>query len=380
MKIVIINSHPSDALGGSEIQSDIIAGELHKFGHNVVYLACNGRKRYNTIYRVKPVKLTGKAIGNATIEEKPDIVYWRNNKHRAFRKAARKFHKNRIPIVFAVSHVSNTRKWAEFRLEPCRSNLKQLVGSLPKMLKSRWNHGGIKWVSGIVVNNRDHLGKFNTEPEIYIPNSNTTDKLDFKWEKPYVCWIANLKPRKRPELCVEVAKRLGNKYDVLVVGEIHDHNYSWITNTDNLPENLVYLGPKTILEVNGIIASSLCLIHTCTPEGFPGNFIQAWLQGKPVVSYEFDPGGLIKSEKLGFVSGRNLEAFIIDIKKLIENPVLNKETGDRAKSYAFKHFQTETNVRKLEKFFFEIIQDKRKFQNKNDPNRDMRAKSLKNDR
>ena len=354
MKIVIINSHPSDGLGGSEIQSDIIANELHKLGHNVVFLAINGKQHYNTIYKVKPVNFSSKSIGKATIEENPDIVYWRNNKHRVFRSAVKIFYKNGIPVVFVVTHINSTVKW--IRLEPNGSILKQFFHKPLKTLKSRWNHGGFKWVSGVIVNNKDHLGRLEIQKEIYIPNSNLSEKVEFNWKKPYICWVANLKQRKRPELCVEVAKKLESKYDLLVVGDIQDKSYLWFTNPKNIPKNLVYLGPKTILEVNGIIASSICLIHTCYPEGFPGNFIQAWLQGKPVVSYEIDPGDLIESEKLGFISGSNLEQFITDIKKLAENPILNQEIGKRAKSYAEKHFQPKTNAKILEQFLLGIIQ------------------------
>jgi glycosyltransferase involved in cell wall biosynthesis len=328
---------------------------LHSFGHQVIYLACNGRNVYKTDYKVKPVKFTAKAIVSAAVEEKPDIIYWRNNKHSAFRESVRKFQKKRVPVVFAVSHISDIIKWKGFQLNPRKSVFKQLVSRSIQIMKSRWNHGGFKWVSGIVVNNMDHLGRLGILPEIYIPNSNTSDKVSFSWEKPYVCWIANLKPRKRPELCIEVAKSLGKKYDILVAGEIQDSNYGWFSDPGKLPENLVYLGPKSVEQVNGIIASSLCLIHTCTPEGFPGNFIQAWLQGIPVVSYEFDPGGLIQSEELGSLSGGNLDRFITDIKEYIEDPFLNKATGERAKLYAELHFSPETNVRRLERFLLQVI-------------------------
>ena len=355
MKIVIINEHPVDSLGGSEVQCDIIARELHKLGHQVVYLACNGINNYDTTYRVRPVRLNGKEIGEAVIEEKPDIVYWRNNKHSAFRNSVRSIRAFGIPVVFAVSHISDTIKWKKFSIEPNGSIFKQFITGPLHILRSSWNHGGFKWVSGVVVNNKDHLGRLDIEPEIYIPNSNTSDKVNFKWKKPYICWIANLKSRKRPELCLEVAKRLGKKCDVIIAGKIQDSKYDWIRNAHYDTDNLIYLGPKTILEVNGIIASSICLIHTCTPEGFPGNFIQAWLQSKPVVSYEVDPGGIIESEKLGFVSGHNMDRFVADIEKLIDDPVLNKEIGERAKSYAEKHFHSGTNVRKLEKFLFEVM-------------------------
>jgi hypothetical protein len=37
MKILIINQHISDALGGSEMQCDLIAHGLTNLGHQVIY-------------------------------------------------------------------------------------------------------------------------------------------------------------------------------------------------------------------------------------------------------------------------------------------------------------------------------------------------------
>ncbi len=177
-------------------------------------------------------------------------------------------------------------------------------------------------------------------------------KVNIAWACP-----AKLKPQKRPEFCVELAKGIGETYDVLMVGKIQDSYYEWLKNASKIPKNLKYLGAKTVSEVNGIIFSSICLIHTCTPEGFPGNFVQAWQQGKPVVSYEYDPGGLINSKKLGLVSNNKMNQFISDTKKIIETPALREEIGERAKKYADKHFHPETNVRKLENFLFDVVQN-----------------------
>ena len=74
MKVAIINQHPQDFLGGSEIQCDIIVRKLQEFGHHVVYLACKGNREYDCPYPVKPVKLSSDSIARAAINENPDIV------------------------------------------------------------------------------------------------------------------------------------------------------------------------------------------------------------------------------------------------------------------------------------------------------------------
>ncbi len=358
MKVVIINQHPKDFLGGSEIQCDIIARKLQEFGHQVLYLACKGKGDYDTPYPVRAVLQSANIIAQATISENPDVVYWRNNLY-SFRNTVKKIRNKGIPVAFAVSSVFDTIKWGSRAKPPEISYFRHFISNTTSIIKRRWNHNGFKWVNGVIVNNTCHLGKLNYTPQIYIPNSNISTKIDFEWVKPYICWIANIKASKRPELCIEVAKKLGDNYDVLMVGKIQNPSYNWIKDSKSLPKNLIYLGPKSVTEVNGIIFASLCLIHTCAPEGFPGNFVQAWLQGKPVVSYEFDPGGLIKSEKLGFVSDSSIDRFILNTKALIENSTLRKEIGYNSKNYADKNFNPDINVRKLEAFLFDIVNNSR---------------------
>ena len=74
MKIAIVNQHPTDMLGGSEIQCDIIARTLVEFGHEVDYIAVGGHDcdAYEVPYRVRPVARQAKAIAEQVIAAKPD--------------------------------------------------------------------------------------------------------------------------------------------------------------------------------------------------------------------------------------------------------------------------------------------------------------------
>ncbi len=239
--------------------------------------------------------------------------------------------------------------------------LKHIISNLARIFKGRLNHVGFKWVNAVTVLNENYLNRLPVQKQAYIPNSMLPEKVEFSWDMPFVFWVANFKAQKRPELCIELAKSLEDlDYDLIMVGGIQDQSYNYFQSADNLPANLHYLGPKTVEEVNGILFKSTCMVHTCKPEGFGNNFIQAWLQGKPVVSYEFDPGGLIESKGLGFVSEANMDKFVTDTIRLISDRSLNKEMGAKAKSYAYTHFHPETNVRKLEQFMLETIGVSRK--------------------
>ncbi len=63
MNLLIINQHPSDSLGGSEMQCDLIARGLTERGHQVVYASVGSMRKeeYPGLpYRVVPLAINRK--------------------------------------------------------------------------------------------------------------------------------------------------------------------------------------------------------------------------------------------------------------------------------------------------------------------------------
>jgi len=187
----------------------------------------------------------------------------------------------------------------------------------------------------------------------------TDDNVSFNWQKPFIIWVANIKQQKRPELFVELAKEFSSKeIDFLMVGKIQDEAYNWLKNKTNLSSNLYYLGSKSFEEVNGIIKESLFHVHTCTKEGFPNIFIQAWLSGKATVSFGFDPSNYIRDYKLGFFSEENWRKFVNDVERMYLLKEERKELNSNSKSFAEEMFSIEKSVSKLEEVIHKLISDR----------------------
>jgi glycosyltransferase involved in cell wall biosynthesis len=77
---------------------------------------------------------------------------------------------------------------------------------------------------------------------------------------------------------------------------------------------------------------STLLVNTSPSEGFPNTFLEAWGNGKPIVSLNFDPDELICKNKLGFHS-QTFEQLMKDIKTLVTNSQLRAEIGMNARRY-----------------------------------------------
>lgn len=353
MRIVIVNRHPRDVLGGSEIQCDNIATELTARGHDVAYVNPGGSAAidYGSAYPVIPVAKSGEAIAASCAAHEPDLVYWRLNRY-MFHNAARALRNQRIPVVFAISHIRDTQR-VTYVANP-RAGLRQLLTSLKEAVVSAYNYRGFKYVDAISSLNPDFLNLLPIEIQRHVPNSVSVDGENFDWPRPYVVWIANLKAAKRPEKFIELARRFEHSgIDFLMFGAIQAEEYHDIVRQG--PGNFHYLGPCSFAKSNGVIQRALLLAHTCRPEGFGNNFLQAWLAGRPTVSLGFDPGGYISREQLGGFADDDFEHFVEAVAQLLASAELRQEVGSRAQAFADANFSISRTVDELEVLFGQAL-------------------------
>lgn len=354
LKILIVNTHFEDTIGGSELQCDIIAEGLHDRGYEVTYLAIDKKKEYNRPYKIIGTERSSTDIAEKILKIRPDVLYWRFNK-RFFYKSVKPASMSGIKVIFAVSNIKDLLAYNIQWQGPL--NFINIMSYFRKSLLSRINHLGFKYVDALTVNNEEHIDMADMQIRRYIPNAITDKKRDFFWKNPFILWVANIKDRKRPELFVELANRLVEyQVDLLMIGNIQDNQYNWIADGSNTPSNFYYLGPKEIDEVNGAISKSLFIAATSTPEGFSNNIIQAWLQKKPVVAYEFDPGGMIAKHSLGFVCNSSFELFVNKSCELILNKEMREQLGEKAYLFAKENFSTNKTIDKIETLIKDVIQ------------------------
>ena len=202
MKILILNKHPHDVVGGSEIQCDFIARGLLRRGHDVVYGALAGQQsRYEVPYDCSPLPARNPAALRELLERvRPDLVYWRHNL-KGFLGSAREISRLGSALVFAVSHESDVQRF------PKRARLKKPF----EVFRHFVNYHGHRFVDGVASQNAELLGCVPAPRQAHLRNLMTDRCEPFSWPRDYVVWVSNLKPRKKPERFVELAQRLQSR-------------------------------------------------------------------------------------------------------------------------------------------------------------------------
>ena len=368
MKVLIINKHLLDTLGGSEMQCDLIAKGLHARGHEVVYGAIKIKNKSIKDYNEVPYRVVSLAPGkygyrSLLTKEQPDIIYWRHNKHN-LQEFISESKKQKIPFVFAIAHVNDTLK-----LPPLRHLINATAGKafykypiviLKNLHYFAWNHRAFKNVDAVTSVNSEYIGSLPVANQRTIWNAVEIKTEEFNWPRPFCLWVANIKPRKRPEIFIELSRMMGKRalnMDFIMVGAIQDHRYHQLINEAKKLNNFHYFGFKNPEKVNGILRKAVCLVHTCMPEGFSNNFIQAWMNQCPTITYEFDPEKLIAGEQMGFVTG-TIDEMAKKVETLAKDKSLRDEIGIRAYQFARKNFGIDRMIDEVEDLLISVINDR----------------------
>lgn len=369
MKVAIINQHINDTIGGSEMQCDLIAKGLTQLGHEVYYLVVQSKPNYhsyrysNLTYKTIPIDIKNKKdIKNILSSLKPDILYWRYNKHFLF-NTVKICYILKIPFVFAISHCNDTLiipTLKDFKVIINQS--KDIFRAFIKIIKRFKYHiftiPACRYISALTTLNSDYLGRLPIKKQTVIWNAVSKEVGEFNWPKPFCMWVANIKRQKRPELFIELARIFSDimpEIDFLMFGSIQCNSYIEVINSAAELKNFHYLGKKSPDIINKALSIAECMVHTCYTEGFGNNFIQAWLMKCPVISYEFDPDNLIKTRKMGLLSG-SIEQMVADAKLLLHNKKLKNEIINNSYIFASANFIPDVMCKKLESFLIDVVQ------------------------
>ena len=153
---------------------------------------------------------------------------------------------------------------------------------------------GIQFVDKLFVQNTYQLGGFKRlllsgkgRVEIFrnIPLMKPVNQM--KPNADVFTWIGSYRPHKRPEWVIEMAKQLPSHQFEVVVDVKHRIKVGQLFK-DAATElaNLTYIPGAAREELIEIYRRSKAVLITSKGEGFPNVAIEAWSQGRPVISTE----------------------------------------------------------------------------------------------
>ncbi len=172
-------------------------------------------------------------------------------------------------------------------------------------------------------------------PNLWIPDNGEVREVEAG--DVGVLWVGNIRPRKRPEMALEVAERLPELRLTMIGGPVpgSEELYQRVVRRADELGNVDCLGHVPHDEIHAYYARATALLHTSETEGFPNVFLEAWGHGVPVVS-TLDPDHVIRQHCLGAVCKTRAE-LALRLRELCNDGRRRDAMGQAAIGYVRRH-------------------------------------------
>lgn len=218
---------------------------------------------------------------------------------------------------------------------------------------------GIKAADALVVQNptqqRDCLAQFGRSSSI-VPSCHELADGAGADPRGYALWVGSIKALKRPELMLELARRLPQVRFRLVGGGDAALTAQLQAAARELP-NLELAGFVPYALVDHEFDGARLFINTSEYEGFPNTFLQSWARGIPSVSF-FDNG----SRRDGLPVTHcvpDLDAMVAAIATLMRDDVQWQAASARARAYFQDQHTPQAALRGYQQVFEQLAPRRR---------------------
>jgi glycosyltransferase involved in cell wall biosynthesis len=211
---------------------------------------------------------------------------------------------------------------------------------------------GLKRVDRVFVQNpeqqrllREHFGR----DAALIQNCFTPPAASGADPQGYVLWVATLRVPKRPEVLLEMARRMPKHRFVMIGGADPDNpefGHRIREEAATLP-NVEYKGFLPLFEADRYFDGARVMVNTSKYEGFPNTFLQAWSRGVPSVGF-VDTGSRQDGEPVYSIASDVAQA-CAQLERLMSDDVHWRVASKRAKAYFEANHSVEAVVGQYER-------------------------------
>jgi len=345
--------------GGAEYQSKIIATELRRLGHNVFFIS-EGFQQNEVIYKddfkiygitvsssyqekISLYKGFSKLFEEIIVKERPDILYQRILNTFSFR-ISKVTESLSIPFVLHIAD-NYSIEFTGFKGIFKKVLFKEIVKNNSALI-CQTDYQLMK-ISDFICDNS----------VIKVPNMHPIIMTEIKRKRiKEILWIGNARPVKQLELFINLAQKF-KKTDYLfkVIGNLPKTDYGKeLQKRINRSDNVKYYGEKENGFINNELSEVGLLVNTSVSEGFSNTFIQAWMNGTPVLSLNSDPDGVMEQHKIGINCSGDISRLSTELEWLLYSDDY-LEICENALRVSNELFSLKSNVKAIENLFIDIV-------------------------
>lgn len=162
-----------------------------------------------------------------------------------------------------------------------------------------------------------------------------------------VLWVARHSEWKRPEMFIQLAERNPNVPFKMICPRSKADGYDMLLERARQVANLEFIEYVPFARIDEYFAGARAFVNTSDHEGFPQTFIQATMNGVPILSLNVDPDNILTENSCGFCCLGNMEMLSEKLRILMDDDALYREMSANAFRYAQENHDIRKNVKEL---------------------------------
>ncbi len=216
---------------------------------------------------------------------------------------------------------------------------------------------GLRRVDAIVVQNpaqyancRAHYGR----ESVIIPSCYRPPAGAHADPAGTILWAGAIRDYKRPELFLDIARRLPGRRFVMVGGAggedaASEQYYQGIKRAAQALHNVEFAGFVPFSHVEPHFDRAAVLVNTSVYEGFPNTFLQAWARGVPTVAL-VDTGSRHDGQPV-YAVARDVEEAAAQVERLAADPMQWRQASRRCRAYFEQNHSVAAVVAQYQRVF-----------------------------
>jgi glycosyltransferase involved in cell wall biosynthesis len=172
-----------------------------------------------------------------------------------------------------------------------------------------------------------------------------------------ILWAGRIHPLKQPQLFLDAAERLSDRRCVMVGmrDEAHPDLWEAVRRRAAGLRNVSFHADLPLHCMHELFGSAKVFVNTSTHEGFPNTFVQAVLNGVPIVSWIVNPDLVLSRHQIGFCAEGVFDDMVSFISYLCSEEPFYEECRRRARVYGTANHGLEQSVAQLKRLLVSVV-------------------------
>ncbi len=209
-----------------------------------------------------------------------------------------------------------------------------------------------KFTYAIITQNKyqhdTFLHKYKGKSVIIYNGFEIKKRNTVKNKRNCILWVARCDEWKQPEIFILLAKKNQKLKFCMICPKSQDERFfNYIKEQALAIKNLLFVDFVPYDKIDEYFKHSLLFVNTSLYEGFPQTFIQATMNGVPIVSLYVNPEEFLNIHQCGYCCNGSIELLDKKIKELIHNKKQYEFLSKNAFKYALENHDISVTVRNL---------------------------------